>query len=515
MSQIVPGIPSALRRRGCVLQEDFFSPSTMAEKRWTLVGAPTVNKGIVLDGVAQSADCGTILNDVRSVSFWVTLATNTEDILQLSATHSIEAGAGTLTATGWTAPIFMVNGVVTDTITTARSYVTITTTTPFVANDIKVGEVAAFGAFLMEDLTIFNTVLVLQEALDSTNNATFSYRNKPTLHLPMDMLRHDPTGATNASDVAVNGTFSAWADPTVPDSWTKGGTFNATNYVEKYGSAGLRMVSDGTYLQITQTVLTAGRTYRMTCNCVSNTGSGITFQFGSAVYGFSTTGVITVVITATVSGVLLIKRGGATDTTITDLKVYEYTPQALDISGNNHHAVFGAGAAAPTKLAGRGYYYDGTSSYSEITGYTTGTEFAILFYLSSLDTSTATSHFIFDSETGPFWIGMQVASPNLLVNDGTLRDTGFVLIGDHLRHSIVVHKKATGENLVYVDGELVYSAAGTARSLGGLVSLGKMYSASGKLTKMNLYDFQIIDGPIIPTQVWDYHVHQLAKVNKI
>jgi hypothetical protein len=165
--------------RGLRFVEDFYDKASMLRNEWTLANNPIVDDGITVDGVNQKAEhVGPVLG-VQSVSFWITLGSTTEDILQLSAAHSIEVGAGMLTATGWAAPTIMVNGVVTATITTARSFVTVTTATPFDADDIAVGEVATFGDFKMEALKIWanGAVLTLQEALDTTNNATWDWEN--------------------------------------------------------------------------------------------------------------------------------------------------------------------------------------------------------------------------------------------------------------------------------------------------------------------------------------------------
>jgi hypothetical protein len=180
--------------RGLRLVEDFWHRASMLRNEWTLFNDPVVEEGITVDGVNQKAEhVGQVLG-VQSVSFWITLGSTTEDILQLSAAHSIEANAGTLTATGWAAPTIMVNGVATAVITTARSFVTVTTATPFDADDIAVGEVAAFGDFKMEALKIWaaGCVLSLQEALNSANNATWDWRNLLTYDFEFNTGAYDP-----------------------------------------------------------------------------------------------------------------------------------------------------------------------------------------------------------------------------------------------------------------------------------------------------------------------------------
>ena len=190
----IDGLP-AEQMRGMRLVEEFWNKASMLRNRWTLTNNPLVDQGITCDGVNQKAEYAGLVNNVQSVSFWITLSSTTEDILQLSAAHSIEVAAGTLTATGWTAPTIYVNGVATATITTARSFVTVTTANPFDADDIAVGEVAAYGDLKMEDLKVWanGCVLTLQEALDYTNNATWNWENKLLCNLQFRHSDYDPT----------------------------------------------------------------------------------------------------------------------------------------------------------------------------------------------------------------------------------------------------------------------------------------------------------------------------------
>jgi len=153
----------AERVRGCQFAQRFYNKAALLNDAWVLTNNPTLDNGISCDGVNQKAEHPGPVRGVQSVSFWITLGSTTEDILQLSAAHSIEVGAGTLTATGWAAPTFYVNGVATAVITAARSFVTVTTGTPF----------------------------DLQEALDYTNNATWGWENLLDINLQMRTADYD------------------------------------------------------------------------------------------------------------------------------------------------------------------------------------------------------------------------------------------------------------------------------------------------------------------------------------
>jgi len=111
----------------------------------------------------------------------------------LGDTQTFEVVSGTITATGFTSPIILVDGVVTSTITTARSHVTITTATAFDADAIQVGQDDSFGQFKMEELKMWNSVLNTQEALDYTNNATYHYPNSAIVQQTMLAKDFDPT----------------------------------------------------------------------------------------------------------------------------------------------------------------------------------------------------------------------------------------------------------------------------------------------------------------------------------
>ena len=87
----------------------------------------------------KKIDCGNVGN-LKTVSFWASLETTTEELLKLSASHSIEAAAGTLTATGFTAPTIYVDGVATTTITAlVKHMITVTTDTTVAASAFEMG----------------------------------------------------------------------------------------------------------------------------------------------------------------------------------------------------------------------------------------------------------------------------------------------------------------------------------------------------------------------------------------
>ena len=89
---------------------------------------------------SYSLDVANSITDTKRVDLWVNLDTTTEDIIDLSATHSIEVSGGTITATGFTSPTIYMNGVLTSTITASSfKLITVTTETGITSNLIKIG----------------------------------------------------------------------------------------------------------------------------------------------------------------------------------------------------------------------------------------------------------------------------------------------------------------------------------------------------------------------------------------
>lgn len=192
MSSFVLNSTQSEIRRGCIFSENFEDYKKIIKNNGIINGNPHIYFGMETDGTDDKITYLTDYKNVKAVSFWVTLATTTEDIMQLSSSHSIEVSAGTLTATGFSSPTIWINGVATSTITTNRSFVTIKTATEFDADDFIVGQDDSYGQFKIEQLRLWDVELVLQEHIDFYNNETYRYMNKSILWLPMTNGFHDP-----------------------------------------------------------------------------------------------------------------------------------------------------------------------------------------------------------------------------------------------------------------------------------------------------------------------------------
>lgn len=182
----------AERARGCTFSERFSNAIDIAKNGGTITGTLTYNDGGALFSGSQKVVYNTKLG-IKTISFWITLTTTTQEIIKLTSSHSISVSAGTLAATGFASPTIRVNGVATTTITTAKSFVEIDTATAIDCNDIQVGYITGYGNFIMDDLKFWTAQLTTQEALDYFANATYTYVNKLQVHYPMTMEYHDPT----------------------------------------------------------------------------------------------------------------------------------------------------------------------------------------------------------------------------------------------------------------------------------------------------------------------------------
>jgi len=112
-------------------------------------------------------------------------------------------------------------------------------------------------------------------------------------------------------------TMQSWADPTVPDGWTKSGTHDATNKVTEDVTNGLKYETDGTYTDIRRTVLIVGETYNVTVNVISITaGNSFVLDVGGGSITLDTAGVLETTATASGSALLTLKRNTTATPTV-------------------------------------------------------------------------------------------------------------------------------------------------------------------------------------------------------
>lgn len=128
----------------------------------TISGASHANTpmgdALLLDGVSNYVDIGNTAQTVKTVSFWVKPQTTTEDFIDLDGgTHTIEAAAGTVSATGFTSPTIYINGAAGTTLSAdVWSHVVVTTGTGFTASDLDLGKETIFLEGLLGPVAIYS-----------------------------------------------------------------------------------------------------------------------------------------------------------------------------------------------------------------------------------------------------------------------------------------------------------------------------------------------------------------------
>lgn len=232
MSLLTHNTTPAERMRGCVFSERFESREAVVQNGGVISGTPPVDFGILFGGVSDVVAYRPV-SSVKSITFRVTPETTTEDLMQLSTSHSVEVVAGTLTATGLATPTFYVDGVATSTMGTGKHWVTIVTATAFDADSFTVGQDDSFGQFRMHDLKLWTVELTAQEALDLYNQTTYDYMREASLWLPMDLERHDPTNV-QAVDISGKGNHAQLGDgvaTALPTKLSRRGYSFASDYM--------------------------------------------------------------------------------------------------------------------------------------------------------------------------------------------------------------------------------------------------------------------------------------------
>lgn len=109
------------------------------------------------DGTDDYIDCGNV-GSIKTMAFWCRPTTTTEDIADMDGgTHTVEVGAGTLTATGWNAPIIYVNGAASTALRAGvLQRVVITTATAFNATALQLGTETTFFDGQIGEVEVFS-----------------------------------------------------------------------------------------------------------------------------------------------------------------------------------------------------------------------------------------------------------------------------------------------------------------------------------------------------------------------
>lgn len=223
MSLLVKNSLPAERKRNLNFAENFVNAQQIRENGGRLQGDPAVDFGAVLDGTADKITWTQDFFDVKTIVMLVKLDTTTEEVMKLSASHSIAASSGTLTATGVTSPTYYIGGSATQTIGTDETWVAISTATAFDVDDLQVGFITGYGAMTIKKLMFFKEELTDKELEDYSNGDWTSYRNQTVGDWPMTMENHDLDNLRTL-DVSGNGNHLAMGTGSVATRPTKNTT---------------------------------------------------------------------------------------------------------------------------------------------------------------------------------------------------------------------------------------------------------------------------------------------------
>ena len=192
--------------KNSVFYEVFDSRSSIIKNSGSISGTPTFRNGSGTFSSGDSVSYGQKIKSVKTISFYVTLDTGTEDILDFDGgTHTITVSGGTISANGFSTPIICVDGDETSTITTSRSLVTVSTDTAFDVTALQIG-----GTFdgIIEKLEMFSDYF---EEKDSNN----LYSNKLYLNderkvgddfaIVQSLFGHKGLGVRTVYDCSGNG----------------------------------------------------------------------------------------------------------------------------------------------------------------------------------------------------------------------------------------------------------------------------------------------------------------------
>lgn len=155
----------------------------------TVTSLPTIGKSAygkytAFDGTDDKIAVSGVNLAIKSVVMHVYLATTTEQIVDFDGgTSYIHANAGTLTATGFTAPTLYVDGVVTSTITMGWHHIAVTTGTSVPSTAIQFGtDNVNFGNVYIANISLWNRALSATEVSQLYYGTAFDYEKAEKAH---------------------------------------------------------------------------------------------------------------------------------------------------------------------------------------------------------------------------------------------------------------------------------------------------------------------------------------------
>jgi hypothetical protein len=377
---------------------------------------------------------------------------------------------------------------------------------------------------------IFGSLLTEQDAINIYNRKVYDYRNRAVLDLPMRAKEHDPNHQVGSQVLDDND----MEDPGVTN-WTAVNNAVVTKITGSLSGWGTRVmkverdISD--YPFVRQTKLTIGKNYMAkgwmtgdgTAYPVVRQGFSTIFEGDASKEPQRVAKVFEA--TSTDFGLWAYAVGSPGYCLFDDFEVFEVKPVAKDISGEDNYAILGDGSTTttyPTKLQKRGYSFDGASEYMTVADDNT------------LDATNALTIAVLFSSVGS---GMLVAKngdsdrPNYaleITSNGNMRffgyesttakgiitDTGGA-INNGTPHTVVAMFDGTVWN-IFIDGYLYRTASDSATLTPSALSL-----EIGARNTGTLYDGNILDVTLDNANIWtalqaaDYHIRMMQRINEV
>jgi len=194
--------------------------------------------------------------------------------------------------------------------------------------------------------------------------------------------------------------------------------------------------------------------------------------------------------------------------------------RTLDVSGNGHNAQFGDGSTSttyPTKLAKRGYSFDGTTDYFNLGSDTIGTgvgTFAVAFKATGW--GEGNSGRLFDNgktlgfvdSSARFRFSSDAAGSEAATANGSLS------LGK--RYVIIVTRNSSNNSDIWVNGTRLISDDSSGAPVAGdnNVIIGNRL-AGDRTFDGDIYMYQQYDFVLTPTQIADLSIDMFEKLNKI
>ena len=129
-------------------------------------------KALSFNGNDAVTDFGNPNVNLKSICFWVNLDTTTEQVINLTATQSIEVVSGVITLNGtWSNSNIYVDGIATTSIGTTPQRVVVTTDTNILVSDLEFARIGTnYGSLDLADVQIYDAEFTLADALLDYNN---------------------------------------------------------------------------------------------------------------------------------------------------------------------------------------------------------------------------------------------------------------------------------------------------------------------------------------------------------